>query len=198
MTDDDLAGLFENHRVNAALAWVLVVIVLVDAATEFALGEVTSAAFAFAVAALAVLPAISFRNPRIMLPWEILAFAALPVLGRLFATFPLTEALSTYLAVAAVALVIAVELHVFTSVRMTLGFAVASVIVFTTAAAGVWAIVRYAAFVFLGTPFLDTNEALMIEFIYSIVAGGFAAIVFEFYVRRTANLDRLPPEVNVQ
>jgi hypothetical protein len=205
MTDDggglfeeDLAGLFEDHRVNAALAWVLVGVLVVDAGSELLFGDIPSAAFAAGVTALVVLPAVAFRNPRIMLPWEVLALATLPFLGRLVANFPVTEALATYLAVAAVALIVAVELHVFTPVKMTVGFAVVSVVVFTTAAAGVWAVTRYAGFVFLGTPFVQDNEALMIEFVYSILAGVLAAGVFEFYVRRTANLERLPPEVSVR
>ncbi|NHN40671.1 hypothetical protein G9C85_03340 [Halorubellus sp. JP-L1] len=191
--DDDLAGLFEDHRVNAVLAWLVIGAVVASAATELALADLTSALFAVVVAGLAVLPAVAYRNPRIMLPWEVLVLAALPVLGRLFATVPITEALATYLAVAAVALVVAVELHVFTAVRMTLGFAILSVVVFTMAAAGAWAVVRWAIF---GPTFVASNEALMIEFVYSILAGVLAAFVFEFYVRRTANLDRLPPEVS--
>jgi hypothetical protein len=195
MTDTDLAGVFEDHRVNAALAWVLVAVVLVDAVTEFALGELTAGVFALVVAVIAVLPAIALRNPRLMVPWEILALAALPVLGRLFAGFPVTEALATYLAVAAVALIVAVELHVFTTVRMTLGFAIVTVVVFTTAAAGAWAVLQYAAHVLLDTAFETTNDELMREFVYSILAGCLAAAVYEFYVRRRANVDRQPPEV---
>lgn len=193
--NDDLAGLFEDHRLNATLAWVVVALFVFDAITEFALGEVPSAVFATFVAAIAVLPAVAFRNPRIMLPWEVLVLAALPLLGRLLATVPITEALATYLAVAAVALIVAVELHVFTSVRMTLGFAILSVIVFTMAAAGFWAVLQWAVF---GPSFVASNEALMFEFIYSILAGVVAAAVFEFYVRRVANLDRLPPGVTVR
>lgn len=193
--DEDLAGLFDDHRVNAVLAWLVVGLFVVDAGTEFAIGEFPSALFALGAAALAVLPAVRFRNPRIMLPWEVLVLAALPLLGRLFATVPITEALATYLAIAAIALIVAVELHVFTTVRMTLGFAITSVVVFTMAAAGTWAVVRWTLF---GPSFVASNEALMVEFIYSIVAGAVAALVFEFYVRRTANLDRLPPGVGVR
>jgi len=43
-----------------------------------------------------------------MLPWEVVAVAALPVLGRAVATVPVTGTLTTYLSVAAVALIIAV------------------------------------------------------------------------------------------
>jgi len=194
--DDELAGLFEDHRVNAALAWLIVGLFVASAATELVVQrDVPSALFGLGVAALAVLPAVRFRNPRIMLPWEVLALAALPLLGRPFATVPMTQALATYLAIAAIALVVAVELHVFTSVEMTLGFAITSVVVFTMAAAGTWAVVRWTAF---GPSFVASNEALMVEFVNSIVAGGVAAVVFEFYVRRTADLDRLPPGVQAR
>jgi hypothetical protein len=193
--DEDLAALFDDHRVNAALAWLVVALFVADAVTEFAIGELPSALFAFGVTALAILPAVRFRNPRIMLPWEVLVLAALPLLGRLFATVSITEALATYLSIAAIALIVAVELHVFTTVKMTLGFAITSVVVFTMAAAGTWAVVRWAIY---GPSFVASNEALMIEFIYSIVAGGVAALVFEFYVRRTAQLDRLPPGVQIR
>jgi len=193
--NDDLAGLFEDHRVNAGLAWFVVALFAFDAVTELFLGEVSSAVFAVFVAVIAVLPAVAFRNPRIMLPWEVLVLAALPLLGRLFATVPITESLATYLAVAAVALIVAVELHVFTSVRMTLGFAILSVIVFTMAAAGFWAVLQW---VVMGPSFVESNEALMYEFVYSILAGVLAGVVFEYYVRRTANVDRLPPGVSVR
>lgn len=195
---DDLLGLYEDHRVNAILSWVLIGVIGISVLTEFALGEYTSAVFGLVVGAVAVLPAVRFRNPRIMLPWEVIALAALPVLGRLIAELPVTEALATYLAVAALALMIAVELHAFTTIQMTLTFAIVSVIVFTTAAAGAWAVLRYGASLLLGTPLDVTNEELMIEFIYSIVAGGLAALVFEFYVRRYATLDRHPPGVSVR
>lgn len=198
MSEDDLAGLYEDHRVNAILAWVLVVVIGASVVTEVTTGDLPSAAFALVVGVIAVLPAFHYRNPRIMMPWEVIALAALPVLGRVVAQLPITEALATYLAVAAVALMIAVELHAFTRIRMTLGFAFVSVIVFTTAAAGAWAVIRWGAHLLLSTSFTLTNDELMIEFVYSIVAGFLAAIVFEFYIRRYANVDRLPPGVRVR
>jgi len=56
--------------------------------------------------------------------------------------------------VAALALVVAVELDVFTPVRMPPWFAVVFVSIATLAAAGVWAVVQWAADVTLGTTFI--------------------------------------------
>ncbi len=57
------------------------------------------------------LSAVLLRNRDAMLPWESLLLAASPVVGRLFATLSMTGNLATYLSVAAVALILAVELE---------------------------------------------------------------------------------------
>ena len=185
----------EDERVNAGLGWALVAFLALVSAEEILDGHLLWAGFTAFVGALALVPTVANRDWTVMLPWEVLALAALPIFGRSMATFPSASRVATYLSVAALALIVAVELHVFTAVKMTLGFAITSVVVFTMAAAGTWAVVRWAVF---GPSFVASNEALMIEFVYSIVAGGVAALVFEFYVRRTANVDRLPPGVRVK
>lgn len=139
-----------------------------------------------------------------MLPWEMLLLATLPVVGRAFATVRVTGNLSTYLSVAAIALIIAVELQLFTSVRMTPRFAVVFVGVATMGAAGVWAVVRWTADQLLGTAFIlvptlsehAIEEALMWEFVASTIAGIGAGVVFAVYVRRQIGTRRTPGEVN--
>ncbi|MCU4740666.1 hypothetical protein OB960_04540 [Halobacteria archaeon AArc-xg1-1] len=73
-----------------------------------------------------------------MPPWELLVVVAVPVvdatiLGQTF----LTE-IAVYVAVAAVALVVAIELHRFTPVRMNHSFAIGFVVLTTLAVAGGW------------------------------------------------------------
>jgi hypothetical protein len=155
------------------------------------------------VIALALLPPVLLFNRYAMLPWEILLLASLPVVGRLFATLSMTGNLATYLSVAAIALILAVELQLFTPVRMTPRFAVVFVAITTMAAAGVWAVVRWVADHFLGTTFvLDPTvsehvieEALMWEFVASTIAGVGAGIVFAYYVRQQIGTNRVPEEV---
>jgi hypothetical protein len=142
---------------NAAASWVLVAIIAGIAAGAVLAGQALYAAFAVAVVVLAAVPPARF-GPRAMLPWEVLALCALPLFARAAAVRLLTTggaaSVATYLSVAAVALVVAVELDVFTPVRMTDWFAVLFVVVATLAAAGAWAVVQWASDMLLGTTFI--------------------------------------------
>ncbi len=177
---DALVG---NESRNAAVAWVLVGFVAAVAVGSLLVGDLLWAGFAGAVAAVAILPAVGFRSRRALPPWEVLALAALPLVGRTFGSGNVSE-FATYPSVAAIALLVAVELQVFTPVRMSPGFAVVFVVIATMATAGAWAVVRWVADLYLATGFLESEEALMWEFVASMVAGVFAGIVFERYFRR--------------
>lgn len=196
--------LLSGQRRNAVLSWSLVGFLAVAVWTSFFRGDVLWVGFTLVVAVLTVLPPILLRNRTAMLPWEVTALCALPILGRALSTVTLTGQLATYLSVAGIALVVAVELHLFTPVRMTDSFAVAFVVVATLAMAGLWAVVRWSADLVLGTTFfLDpalseamVERQLMWEFVASTVAGVIGGLVFTFYVRRRIEPDvRFPEEV---
>ncbi|PSP78689.1 hypothetical protein BRC99_01940 [Halobacteriales archaeon QS_7_69_60] len=199
MNETPLARVLSDERLNAGLAWALTAGVAALAVGSLLEGEPLSAGFAAVVVALAVVPPVGFRHPRAMLPWEVLALASLPVLARTVVVLSGlgTGRIATYVAVAAVALIVAVELHVFTAVRMSPGFAVVFVVLTTMAAAGVWAVSRWAADVLLGTGFLlrpgveeaTVERRLMLDFLASTVAGLGGGAVFQLYVRRQAPLD---------
>jgi len=202
MAETAVDRLLRDARLNAGLAWLLVAGVVATAVGTVLTGDLLWGVFAFTVAGLALLPPLATRDPEVMLPWEVLALAALPVLGRSVATLQITNRVGTYLSVAALALVVAVELHTFTSVSMTAPFAVSFVTIATMAVAAVWAVVRWVADIYLGTAFLLdpalTEEAiehgLMLEFVAAFVAGVVAGVVFEFYIRRRARVRRRVPE----
>lgn len=205
MAEVEFEQLLRNARLNAVLAWVIVGVVALVAVEGVLSGDILWSGFAVAVLLLILMPPFAFRSGRTMLPWEVLLLAALPILGRAFATFQISSQIATYLSIAALALIVAVELHTFTTVRMTPSFAVAFVVITTLAAAGIWAAARWSADIWLGTEFLDAlghdeeaiERAVMLEFVASFVAGIVAGLVFEFYVRRTARIKpRLPEEVD--
>lgn len=200
----DIGRLLRHERSNAVLSWLLIGLLLVAVGTSVYRDLLWWAAFALAVVVLAVLPPVGLRNWQAMLPWEVTGLAALPVLGRAYATVPVTGQVATYLSVAAIALVVVVELHLFTPVRMTDRFAVAFVVVTTLAMAGLWAVVRWSTDVLFGTTLLlaedvpesEVEHALMVEFVASTVAGVIAGLIFAFYVRRQVEAsERLPAEV---
>jgi len=199
----DVTELLRRRRSNAVLAWVVIALILAVAVASVLDGFLLWALFAATLAVLALLPPVVFRNLDAMLPWEIILLAALPVAGRLFATIPATGNLANYLSVAAIALIVAVELQLFTPVKMTPRFAVVFVGVTTLATAGLWAVVRWAADLTIGTtlildPALSEHaieEALMWEFVASTIAGVGAGLLFALYVGRQLGATRLPEEV---
>jgi hypothetical protein len=202
MAETEFEQLLRDARLNAVLAWVITGIVALVAVGSFLTGDVLWGFFAVAVLLIVVVPPLAFLSVRTMLPWEVVLLATLPILGRAVATFALSSQIATYLSVAALALVIAVELHTFTSVRMSPTFAVAFVVITTMAAAGIWAVARWSADIWLGTAFLDAlgpdeaaiERAVMLEFVASFIAGIAAGLIFEFYVRRVARVETRIPE----
>lgn len=186
----------DDERVNAGLAWALVGVIGLVALAEALEGRVLWAGFAAFVAGLAVIPPVVHREAAVMLPWEVLVLAALPVLGRAVATLMFTSRVATYLSVAALALIVAVELHAFTTVEMTHWFAVLFVVVATIATAGVWAVVQWLSDIYLGTGFVHSEHRLMWNFVAATAVGGLAGVVFQLYFRQFTSVDaRLPDEV---
>lgn len=211
MRESSVGSMLEDARLNAGVAWTLVAFVLAVAVASAWTDHLLWAAFALAVAALALVPPVTFRDATAMLPWEVLLLAVLPLVGRvLTAEFtPFRGNVAAYVSVAALALVVAVELDLLTAVEMDYRFAVAFVVAATMATAGVWAVVRYGSDLYLGTTLLlppggvdapaDALEAaehsLMLEFVASFVAGVVAGGVFEFYFRRRRRLSQIVPDV---
>jgi hypothetical protein len=199
--------LLRDARLNALAAWLITGVVVLVAITSVLLGDLLWAAFALTVAALVLLPPVAFHSAQTMLPWEVLLLAALPIIGREFATFQISSRIATYLSVAALALIIAVELNTFTEVRMSPTFAVAFVVITTLATAGLWAATRWASDIWLGTAFLETlgpdedaiERAVMLEFVASAVAGLVAGLIFEFYFRRRlGSTERVPARADLE
>ena len=183
--DDRLARLFRSGRTNALIAWAMVAVLggaFVESLLRFDLLPMVLVA---AIAAVVVAPAVAMRDPRVMLPWEVLALALLPVLVRVLLRGELGT-FATYLAIAALALTITVDLQMFTSLRVTHWFAVLLVVLTTMATAAAWTVLRWNADRLLGTAYLTTNEALMTEWMYVTLAGLAAGILFDAYFRRRA------------
>jgi len=196
-----LGQVLETERTNAMLSWALVALVVAVAGASVWAGDLTWSAFCAGIAALAVVPPVAYRNHRVMLPWEVFVVAFLPVLGHALATWWLTSAIATYLSVAALALVLVVELDVFTTVRMTDRVAAFVVVVATMAIAGLWAVVQWLSDVYLGTtlvyvarpvtPAVDavSLDALMWDFVAATACGVVGAGLFVLYFQRRVRAD---------
>lgn len=202
--DGDLANLLTSTRANLVLAWVLVGVFALVAIESLLTADYLWAAFAILVAAVVVLPPVAARQVRRMPPWEVVLLAGLPVAGRAVATLQVTSTVATYLSIAALALLVAVDIHMFTPVEMNVTFAVLFVVVTTLAAAGLWALLRWGSDLYLGTELLldpgpdgvlteadreAIEDDLMREFVASGLAGLVAGLFFEGYIHRRSEKD---------
>ncbi|WP_424016500.1 hypothetical protein ACOZ4N_11400 [Halorientalis pallida] len=187
-----LDAVVSHDRTNARRSWTVVGFLALVAVGGVLAGSILLATLVATVVALALVPPVAYRDRRATLPWELLLIAALPVFGDVFAQPWLAATPLIYVAVAAVALVVAVELHIFTTVRMPPTFAVLFVVVTTMAVAGVWAVGRWLVDLTLGTHFLldpaltgdEIETRLMWEFVHAAAAGLFAGVLFEWRFRR--------------
>ncbi|MFB6280973.1 MAG: hypothetical protein ABEH40_03025 [Haloferacaceae archaeon] len=178
-----LERLFRSGRANALLAWIQIGVLLVALAESALDPDYQWTAFVAGAGTIALVPPAAYRDPRVMLPWELLGLALSPILVRgLFGGGVGTFA--AYLAIAALALLVTVELHMFTALRVTHWFAVAFVVLTTMASVAAWSIVRWSFDRLLGTAYLTTNRALMTEWLSVTVAGVAAGVLFDTYFRR--------------
>jgi len=183
MPPSELEKLLYDSRRNAMLGWLLIVLL-----AGTAVGIVVStgplwSVFAIGVLALALLPPLAYRSPYVMLPWEVLLMAAMPIVGLAIGSPRLSGRFTVYFAIAAVALVVAVELQSFTSIRFPPWFAVVLVVVATLASAALWGLLQWGFDVYAGTSYITTNDDLMYEWLYSATAGIVAGVTFALYFR---------------
>jgi hypothetical protein len=187
---DALARLFKSGRTNAVIAWLLVGILAVVFVESVLDVDRLWTLFVTATAAIVLLPPVAHREWRMMLPWELLVVALAPVLVRALFGGELGT-FGYYFSVAGLALLVAVELHMFTDLTLTHWFAVVLVVLTTMASVAAWSLVRWTFDQQFGTEFLlapelsqeAANAALMEEFLWVTLAGLAAGVLFDAYFR---------------
>lgn len=193
MADVRLDGLLETPQQNAAMAWLVTIILAVLAISHGVTDSYRWFVFTGFAVAIVLLPATAFRNPLLMPPWELLILVSLPVVDATILGDSVLTVVTTYVAVAAVALVAAVEIDRFTAVRMNHTFAIVLVVLTTLAVAGAWNVAQWLTDVTFGTTYIGdgqsqdaANHALMVEFAYATLAGLLAAVIFSRYFQSYA------------
>lgn len=174
-------GIVRRTR-NAVLAWTLVACLTITSIWNASEGDFLWAGLGAGTIALAVVPAVAYRLPAAMLPWEILLFVTAPYVGYVFGGLP--RPLATFLVVSALALAVAVEFDAFTPVEMSPGFAVLFTVTVTMATAGVWAVVQWVADSMLGTQTLRSLNTTMWALAAATAMGFLTGGLFAVYFRR--------------
>ncbi|WP_458209345.1 hypothetical protein [Haladaptatus sp. NG-SE-30] len=175
-------GVSSRHR-NAFAGWLLVVVIAITALVSIVDGDLLWAIFGLAALAIALVPVATYRRPTVMLPWEVLLFVAVPLASVPFGSL-LPRSVATFLAVAGLALVIAVEFDTFTEVELSPSFAVLFVVTTTMATAGAWSVVQWIADSVLGTQNLRNLNRVMWSLLAASGAGVAAGLLFTAYFQR--------------
>lgn len=170
---------------NALLAWVLVACIAVAAVNSLSEGDLLWMGLGVASIAVVLVPAVGYRSATAMLPWEVLLFAAVPLVSESFGIL-LARPIATFLVVPALALAIAVEFDAFTPVEMSPGFAVVFVVTSTMATAGAWAVVKWVADLALGTQHLGNLSETMWTMVAATGTGLVTGAIFAGYLRRVS------------
>jgi len=183
VADEYIERLFRDSRTNALLGWAVVGVLLVAFAESALDADLQWMVFIGVVSVIVLVPAIAYRSWEVMLPWELIGLATFPILvrgviGGTVGTF------ATYLALAGLAMVVVVELHMFTELNVTHWFAVVLVVLTTLASVAAWTVVRWNLDRTMGTNYLTTNEVLMTEWLWVTLAGVVAGVLFDAYFRR--------------
>lgn len=179
-----LEELVERERSNSLRAWtllgVLVLIVVYNLLTAGYVGAVLGIGTILAV----LVPTVAYRSYRTMLTWEVLFVAAATLTVRELLRYQPVELLGNYLVIAAIALIITVELYLHTPIEMNRWFAVVFVAMLTMTVGTVWNLGQWALDLTVGTTILANNEQLMVELIAATTAGVGAGILFILFFRQ--------------
>lgn len=117
----EIEDFFRDTKVNMYLSWTLILPVLAVFVESILTFDVVWIGFSGLILSILVLPAAVHRDFRVMVPWELVLIGSIPVLVRTLNISILANQVATYTAMAALALIIAVELNVFTEVTFSPG-----------------------------------------------------------------------------
>lgn len=179
-----LEDFLHDGRLNNAIGWMNVLIlagVLIESLLDM---DVVWAGFTGLVIVVLILPTVKSTDHHIRIPWEFLVLASLPITARALDIGMVRGPIFFYLSFAALALIIAVEIHMYTETKMTHWFAVLFVSLTTIAIEGAWAVSRWYADSLFGTSLLPPHDDLMLDFVAVTAVGIGAGIFFDIYFRR--------------
>lgn len=170
---------------NALISWILTSVVALAALESFRTDALLWGGFAIFVIAIIAVPAISTREWTVMIPWPLLLVLAVAIIGRALGVYP---EIVGYLTIAALALVVIVELDAFTPVDMSRRFVVGFAGLTTLAFQGFWIVAQYYSDQWLGTEFLRSQTELQWDIVIVTVTGVFLHGIFVWYFERTEHV----------
>ena len=173
-----------SRKINSVISWALAAYLFVNCIRLIFDGSFTWTIYGFLILSLVFLPPLYLKDSTALVPFEVLAFLAVPfTLKGLELGFAVSNTLN-YLTAAGIALLLVSELDTFTSFNTTPRFSVLLVSITSLGVAGLWAVLRWISDIYFSTGFLVSESSLMWEFTSSLAAGVIAGIVFTLYLSR--------------
>lgn len=179
-----LEELVERERRNSLLSWGLLALVGLIVAYNLLTAGYIGAVLGIGVVLAVAVPTVAYRSYRTVLAWEVLFVAAGALIVRELLRYQPVELFGNYLVIAALSLIITVELYLYTGVEMNRWFAVVFVTMVTMTVGTLWNLGQWALDLTIGTGFLPGNDQLMGELIVATAAGVGAGVLFTVYFRR--------------
>ncbi|RBI58433.1 hypothetical protein DMJ13_26790 [halophilic archaeon] len=173
--------LVNSERVNAVVGWAMIAIVALGAAESLLTTATLWGGLSLFIVAVASLPALTTRNWKEMVSWPVLSVAAVAVVARAIDVF---SEIAGYVAIASLALVIVVEVDVFTPVELSNRFAVVFAVLTTMAIEALWIVAQFFSDTWLGTRFLRSQTELQEDIVIVTVVGFAVGGVFYWYFTR--------------
>lgn len=180
-------GLADGAGTNAALGWLVLAVLAVLAVERFLAGDRSWALATAGALGLALVSPVVARSPHVMVPWEVLVLLAAPLVAGPLAPEPIGGRIVRGAGTAMVALVMGIQLHAFTPVRMNRPFAAVFVAMATAALSAGWTTALWAADLLVGTAFLGSNAQVMWELIAATGAGLLVGVAGAEYVHGPAD-----------
>ncbi|WP_224338140.1 hypothetical protein [Haloprofundus halobius] len=176
-----LDRLIHEKRVNAIIGWILTGTVALGAIQSVLTGEILWGVFSVFVVVVVSLPGLTTRNWTAIVSWSLLSVVAVAVLARVIEFY---AEIAGYLAIAALALIVVVELDVFTSVKLSRRFAIVFAVLTTMALQAVWIVAQFYSDQWLKTEFLSTQTELQKDIVTVTIVGFVLGGLFQWYFAR--------------
>jgi len=188
-----LKPLVHSERVNAVLGWATTGIVALAAIESFLTDDYLWGSLAVLLVAIVALPAAVTGRPTAMVPWPIPFVAAVAVVLR---AVEFSTDITGYVAISTVALLLVVELDVYTDVELSRRIAVVFATMTTMSLQAFWIVAQYYSDLWLGTAFLVSQTELQWDMVYVTAVGIALGVLADVYFNRfepVGSFDR-PPE----
>ena len=176
-----LKSLVHGERVNAVLGWAMAGIVALVAIESFLTDAFLWGSLAILIVAIVALPAAVTGLPTAMAPWPIPFGAAVAVVLRAFDFYP---DITGYVAIGTIALLLVVELDVYTRVELSRRFAVVFATMTTMSLQAFWTVAQYYSDQLLGTTFLTSQTELQWDIVYVTAVGIALRVLAAWYFER--------------